>query len=182
MKMTNSDCACATMERALMQRFSPARVLTDTMACAGCANAPQLSKVSWWCGATSMQEPKWNFEFLLALPMRQIPNVPGCCENLAGRRRHEVGDRLPPVSGCEDIIINGLQEIAPIAIRTIADLHLSKAPPEIHAPNYPNVDATASKFPSALLQRLYLRFLDRGAPVDSGCCHPDHWPILIGIL
>src|SRR5207344_2694137 len=84
------DCACAITERVLMRRFSPAMALRDTMACAGCASEPHLSKVGWRCGAKSMQEPKWNCVFLLALPTRQIVNVPGCCRSLPERRRHKI--------------------------------------------------------------------------------------------
>ena len=86
----NFDCACATTERAWMRRFSPAMVLRDTMVCAGCANEPHLSKVSWRYGAKSMRERKWNCAFLPAPPTRQIANVPGCCKNLPERRRHKV--------------------------------------------------------------------------------------------
>src|SRR5580704_9249127 len=86
----NSDCACGTTERAWMRRFSPATVSRDTMVCAGCANEPNLSKVSWRCGAKSMRERKWNCAFLAAPPIRQIANVSGCCKNLPERRRHKV--------------------------------------------------------------------------------------------
>ena len=74
----NSECACATTERAWMRRFSPAMVSRDTMACAGCANEPHSSKVSWRCGAKSMRERKWNCAFLPAPPTRQdVPLLVG---------------------------------------------------------------------------------------------------------
>ena len=46
MTMSNSDYGCGTMEKALIQRFSPAKAVKDTTACPGCGNAPLLSEVS----------------------------------------------------------------------------------------------------------------------------------------
>ncbi len=54
MTLSNSDCACGTMEKALIQQFFPAKAVRDTSACPGCGNVPLLSEVSWWCGAKSM--------------------------------------------------------------------------------------------------------------------------------
>ena len=46
MTMNNSDYGCGTMEKALIQRFSPAEAVRDTTACPVCGNAPLLSEVS----------------------------------------------------------------------------------------------------------------------------------------
>ena len=42
MTLSNSDYGCGTMEKVLIQRFSPAKVVRDTSACPGCGNAPTL--------------------------------------------------------------------------------------------------------------------------------------------
>ena len=42
MTMSNSDCGCGTMEKALIQQFSPAKAVRDTSACPGCGNVPTL--------------------------------------------------------------------------------------------------------------------------------------------
>jgi hypothetical protein len=52
-----------------------------------------------------MRERKWNCEFLPAPPTRQIANVPGGCGNLL--RRHEVGNRVILLPGCEEMATDG---------------------------------------------------------------------------
>ena len=46
MTMSNFDYECGTMEKALIQRFSPAKAVKDTSACPECGNAPLLLEVS----------------------------------------------------------------------------------------------------------------------------------------
>jgi len=46
MTMSNSDCACGTMEKASTLQFSRSRAVRDIMACPVCGNAPHLWELS----------------------------------------------------------------------------------------------------------------------------------------
>ena len=73
MTLSNSDCGCGTMERVLIQRFSPSQGSEGHFGLPGHAGTRHAyRRQAESCGAKSMRARKWNCAFLPAPPYATV--------------------------------------------------------------------------------------------------------------